>query len=296
MNGIINVLKPSGMTSHDIVNFIRKKLKIKKVGHTGTLDPNAAGVLPICLGKGTKITQYLIDDIKKYRCELTLGMETDTQDKYGTIVNKSDVKVSENKILNVIKSFQGEIKQIPPMYSAVKHKGKKLYELAREGKNIERDPRKVTIYNIDVINIKNNRRILFDVECSKGTYIRTLCNDIGRELGTYGYMSFLLRTRVGNFNLTDTVTIEEIEDLLLHGKLENKILPLDYPLVGYKKIILNESTKNILINGGKVPINGDSIDTIKEKYRVYCGSLFIGIGSILFYKDKKYVKIEKLLM
>jgi tRNA pseudouridine55 synthase len=169
INGILNILKPPNMTSHDIVSLVRKKLKVKKVGHTGTLDPMAAGVLPICIGKATKIVEYLQKDTKVYRAELSLGIVTDTQDRWGNILSENTVDILEDDIVNTINSFRGEIEQTPPMYSAIKHKGKKLYELAREGITIKRDTRKVIIYSIDIVNIKNNK-VLFDVKCSKGTY------------------------------------------------------------------------------------------------------------------------------
>ncbi|EOD00626.1 tRNA pseudouridine(55) synthase TruB [Caldisalinibacter kiritimatiensis] len=300
MNGILNVLKPTGMTSHDVVSYIRSKLKTKKVGHTGTLDPNAAGVLPICLGKATKITQYLIEKRKKYRCELTLGKETDTQDKYGKVIKESEIKVNENEIRRVFKNFLGEIEQIPPMHSALKHKGRKLYELARVGKKVDIKPRKIKVYNLDIISIKDNKKILFDVECSKGTYIRTLCKDIGRQLGPYGYMSFLLRTRVDKFDLLNAYTIEEINDYVNNNQIDDIILPIDYPLDNYKIITIKKRNKKIITNGGRVFL-GKKHDVMKlynkmAKYRIYCEGRFLGIGKIVELGDAWFVKMEKLLV
>lgn len=293
LNGILNVLKPTGMSSHDVVSFVRKALNIKKVGHTGTLDPNAAGVLPICLGKGTKISQYLINDRKKYRAELTLGIQTDTQDKYGKVINSSNNVVSKEEIYNAFNEFLGEIHQIPPMFSALKHKGKKLYELARENIHITREPRKVKIYDLNIIHIKENK-IIFDVECSKGTYIRTLCNDIGNYLKTYGHMSMLIRTKVGVFNLSDIYTLEEIQNKAYNGKIKEILKPLDYPLVNYNSFYIDDSLFNIITNGGKVQIKDKNLKNIK-KLKVYCRGNFIGIGNVIETDNKIFVKIDKML-
>lgn len=302
MNGLINVLKPTGMSSHDIVNFIRKTLKIKKVGHTGTLDPNAAGVLPVCLGKATRISEYLVDKTKEYRAEITLGYKTDTQDKYGNIICRSNNTVTEEDIIKAFKDFIGEIEQVPPMFSAVKYKGKKLYELARSGIEISRKPRKVFIHDIKIINIKNCNKILFDVKCSKGTYIRTLCNDIGEYLNTYGCMSFLLRTRVGNFNINDSFTIEEIEEISRFGNISAIVKPIDYALEKFESINFERKYYKSLVNGGSIPIDKTNFDTYKLKLdpfsliRVYCNSEFIGVGKVISNKEKKYIKMEKVLI
>ncbi|KNF08865.1 tRNA pseudouridine synthase B [Gottschalkia purinilytica] len=299
MNGIINVLKPSNMTSHDVVSFIRKKLNIKKVGHTGTLDPNAAGVLPICVGKATRVSQYFNDFNKSYRGELTLGYSTDTQDKYGTIIEKNeDIFVDEDEIKNVFNKFTGKINQIPPMYSALKYKGKKLYELAREGKTIERDSREVTIYDLKILKNYENRRILFDVKCSKGTYVRTLCEDIGRELGTLGHMSFLMRTGVGNFSIEEAFTLEEISEIASKNEIESIMKPLDSALLQYQKIILKENLLSVVKNGGKITLNNDIIEGYKlnEILRVYAGETFIGIGTIRESDNCILLKMEKVLL
>lgn len=296
MKGIINVLKPTGMSSHDVVNFIRKEYNMKKVGHTGTLDPNAAGVLPICIGKATRVIEYIQFNNKKYRGELTLGAQTDTQDRYGTIINKSTKKVTKDEIIKVFKTFVGEINQIPPMYSAVKKNGKKLYELARQGKTIERDPRRVFIESLEIIMITENK-ILFDVKCSKGTYIRTLCNDIGEKLGTFGYMSFLTRTNVGCFSIKDSYTIEEISKL--SDKMKKDILlSMDYPLKDFKKIKFNNNYYKKLVNGAKIDINRLDIKNINDKeiYRVYCNNIFIGMARIKNNNEGKYLKMNKVLV
>ena len=300
MKGIINVLKPTGMTSHDVVSFIRRTLNIKKVGHTGTLDPNAAGVLPICIGKATKVSQFLVNKDKKYRAELTLGQATDTQDKYGEIINETEVNVSEADIRKVFSKYEGEIYQIPPMFSALKHKGKKLYELAREGKTIEREPRKITIYNLDIIEIIGNK-VLFDVECSKGTYVRTLCSDIGETLKTFGHMSMLVRTKVDKFDIFDAVTLDEIQKYSQEDNIDLILKPIDFVLTQYKELILDDEYFEILQNGGRVFVS-NNLPLLKaninesSKVRIYCKNHFIGIGIVKSYNDEKYVKMEKVFL
>ncbi|MBS4536003.1 tRNA pseudouridine(55) synthase TruB [Clostridium sp. D2Q-14] len=296
MNGIINVLKPTGMSSHDIVNFIRKTLNMKKVGHTGTLDPNAVGVLPICIGKGTKIIKYIQYRNKKYRAELTLGSATDTQDKYGKIINTSDKVVNEEEIIKVIKNFKGEINQIPPMFSAIKKDGKKLYELAREGKVIERECRKIFIEEINIINMYKNK-VIFDVVCSKGTYVRTLCNDIGEKLGTYGHMSFLERLEVGMFKLDSAYTIEQIQDRARLNNF-NFILPIDYPLEFMQEINISKHFYKHITNGLKISTKRLNVDDFEMnvEYKIYCDKVFIGIGNIVENNDDTILKMNKVLV
>lgn len=213
MNGVINVLKPPGMTSHDVVSAIRKIYGLKRVGHAGTLDPAAAGVLPVFLGSSARLIEYLAEAGKSYRALVTFGIETDTGDDTGKIIKKiNNFAIPAPSVMEeVLASFIGEIDQLPPMYSAIKIQGKKLYELARRGITIERKPRKVTIYSLNLVRMVS-AGILIDITCSKGTYIRTLCQDIGEKLGLPATMSFLVRTKVGKFNLDDTWTLEEIEN------------------------------------------------------------------------------------
>ena len=297
MKGIINVLKPSGMTSHDVVSFIRKTFNMKKVGHTGTLDPNAAGVLPICIGKATRVAEYFNDFNKTYRGQLTLGYSTDTQDKYGVILeNSNNIEVTEEEIVNVFDKFKGDIDQIPPMYSAVKRNGIKLYELAREGKTIEREKRRIKIYSLDIIRNYDNKKILFDVECSKGTYVRTLCNDIGEQLGTLGHMSFLIRTKVGNFSIKDAYTLEEIINFKENNTLEDILMPIDTALLQYRNIVLDEEYFQAIKNGLKVKLNNNIQRNKEELFRIYCGETFIGIGTIIELDDHSYLKMQKVLL
>lgn len=290
MNGIINVLKPAGMSSHNIVAFIRKQLNMKKVGHTGTLDPYAAGVLPICVGKATKVSEYLLNDRKAYRAELDLSFSTDTQDAYGKIIDRSTNCPSSTEIREIIKSFVGEIEQVPPMYSALKVNGKKLYDLAREGKTIERKARKITIYKIDIISIKENK-VMMDVECSKGTYIRTLCFDIAEKLKCHGHMSFLLRTKTGKFDISTALTLEEIDALNCN---EIPFMKIEDLLDNYPKLVVNNKYFEPLNNGCKVRMT-DALAT-NISYKIYCNDLFLGIGSFHFKEDTYYLKMDKMLV
>lgn len=226
MDGIINVYKEKGYTSHDVVAKMRGILRMKKIGHTGTLDPDAEGVLPVCLGKGTKLCDMLTDRSKTYRAVLLLGLETDTQDTTGAVLNESPVDVSEEEVREAVMGFVGHYDQIPPMYSALKVGGKKLYELARAGKEVERQARPVEILEIQVEEI-SLPRVTMTVSCSKGTYIRTLCYDIGRKLGCGGCMESLLRTRVDRFVLADSLKLSEIERLRDEGRIGEYIVPVD---------------------------------------------------------------------
>lgn len=295
MNGIINFNKPKGMTSHDAVNFFRKLLNTKKVGHTGTLDPNATGVLPICIGKATKVSQYLVDANKEYIGELTLGCETDTQDGDGKILNFSNKLVNEDEILNSFNKFKGNISQIPPMYSALKYKGKKLYELAREGKVVERKPRNITIYELNVMEIKDNKKIRFYVKCSRGTYIRTLCHDIGIDLGTYGYMSDLTRVGVGDFKIKESLNMEYLSSLN-REELDNIILPIDKALKDFNKIVVSAKLHNKIKNGAVVPIEDKVNFNGDDKLRVYCNNEFIGIGRVIYKDNLKSLKMDKVFI
>lgn len=260
MNGILNIYKPMGMTSHDVVNRVRRISGIRKVGHTGTLDPDAEGVLPICIGKATKVADMLTFSDKRYTTTLKLGMTTDTQDTSGKILECKSVNVSQSKIENVIKTFSGELMQIPPMYSAIKVNGKKLYELARKGIEIERKPRKITIYEINILKI-NGENVELDIKCSKGTYIRTLCHDIGDVLGCGGCMARLVRTQTSTFEIDNSVTLDKLEN---HGILQF-LLPVD-ELFDYEKIFVDGEDERKILNGNSV-----KSDSVKEDicYRVY---------------------------
>ncbi len=266
MNGVINVNKPLGMTSHDVVYRLRKLLSIKKIGHTGTLDPDASGVLPMCIGRATKVADMLTAQDKQYIAEVTLGFATDTLDKSGVITETAEVNVSEADIKSAVGNFVGDIEQIPPMYSAIKVDGKKLYELAREGKEIERASRSVRIDSIEILDIDlDNNKFTMRVDCSKGTYIRTLCDDIGRRLGCFAHMSALERTRSGRFDITEAYTLEEIETLYNNGDL-SFFVPVDKVFEEYPSLVLTARKAHKMCNGTQVSVQGISEGTV---YRVY---------------------------
>lgn len=225
-NGIINIYKEKGFTSHDVVAKMRGICKQKKIGHTGTLDPDAVGVLPVCLGSGTKLCDMLTDKDKEYEAELLLGVETDTQDVTGVVLKESEVTSTEEEVRAAIMGFVGDYMQVPPMYSALKVNGKKLYELARAGKEVEREARPVVILGIEILEV-NLPVVRFRVACSKGTYIRTLCYDIGAKLGCGGTMKSLKRTKVGIFKVEDAITLEELEKLRDEDKIWDKLYPVE---------------------------------------------------------------------
>ncbi|MGN0298680.1 MAG: tRNA pseudouridine(55) synthase TruB [Lachnospiraceae bacterium] len=254
MNGVMNVYKEKGFTSHDVVAKLRGILHMKKIGHTGTLDPDAEGVLPVCLGSGTKLCDMLTDKSKTYRAVLLLGAETDTQDISGKILSESPVICGEEEVQAAIESFVGEYEQIPPMYSALKVNGKKLYELAREGKVIERKARKVEISNIIIEKIELPY-VTMSVSCSKGTYIRTLCHDIGAKLGCGGCMAQLIRTRVGVFYLEDAKTLKEIEEFRNNNQLDELVTPVWEMFPEYERCVVKEEFIRLSDNGNPLPVH-----------------------------------------
>ncbi len=281
MNGIINVYKEKDMTSHDCVAIIRRASGIKRVGHTGTLDPMATGVLPICIGRSTRIMDYTDLDEKVYDVEMLLGIETDTLDIWGSVVQKKEVpKFSDEKVLSSINSFVGEVTQKPPKYSALKVNGKKLYEYAREGKEVEIKSRIVTIHSISNIII-DIPHISFTVSCSKGTYIRSLCNDIGLKLNNLGIMTGLTRTKSGVFTIQNTINIMKLKEMEKED-IEKIILPPEYPLVNFGVISLNDKYMKDYMNGKSININ--VIDEIKEgidnRYKVFGDNDFVGVGVV----------------
>lgn len=253
MDGVINVNKSAGMTSFDVIASLRKILNMKKIGHTGTLDPDATGVLPICIGKGTKLVELLTANDKQYIAEVRLGITTDTQDTSGNITDERKVDISENNLISAISYFIGEIKQIPPMYSAIKVNGERLYKLAREGIIIEREPRKVFISDIKLNYFKKEENIFsITVDCSKGTYIRTLSNDIGEKLGCGAAMSALKRTKSGRFDIENSFTLDEIREKVSQNDF-SFICPVSEVMTEYEKIILAEKNSKNLIYG--IPFN-----------------------------------------
>lgn len=309
-NGIINIYKEKGFTSHDVVAKLRGILKQKKIGHTGTLDPDAQGVLPVCLGKATKLCDMLTDKEKAYRTVFVLGKATDTQDISGNVICETDTQryretLTDSVIYDTVMSFVGEYSQIPPMYSAIKVNGKKLYELAREGIEIERTPRNVKILAIKNLNI-DYPYISMEVECSKGTYIRTLCHDIGLKLGTYGCMTELERVKSGVFEKKGAYTLSQVEAFVREGMFDEKIIPTDKIFEEFESIHIDETLNKLLYNGNPIPVKNisiikeinmkaesDKLPASDKSYRVYdFKNEFIGIYKI---KDN-LLKPEKLFL
>lgn len=251
INGIINIHKTAGFTSHDVVAKMRGICGQKKIGHTGTLDPQATGVLPVCLGSATKVCDMLTDRDKEYVAELLLGVTTDTQDTTGEILETRHVdesSFSAERIKEAVMSFLGSYEQLPPMYSAIKVNGKKLYELAREGREVERKTRNVTIHELEILEVRLPV-IKFRAACSKGTYIRTLCADIGERLSCGGAMQSLVRTRAGGFFLKDAVSLETLQELRDTGRLEDVVLPVDSVFAEYPDLHVSEGQRKLLENG-----------------------------------------------
>ena len=289
MDGVLNIRKEKGYTSFDVVAKLRGILHMKKIGHTGTLDPDATGVLPVCLGKATKLCDLLTDKNKTYEAVLLLGKTTDTQDITGEVLEeKSTEALTEEKVREAIEGFIGDYEQIPPMYSALKVNGKKLYELAREGKVIERKARPVKILDIQILEI-DLPKVRMEVSCSKGTYIRTLCHDIGEKLGCGGCMESLIRTRVSTFRIEDAKTLDEIETLKQEGKLAELLVPIDAMFPFYPKITVKDDWKAFAKNGNPLDLKmlkeacGQDEET---QVRLYDESgKFIAIYQ---WKEKKY--------
>ncbi len=270
--GFLNIYKPEGMTSHDVVARLRRVTKIKQIGHTGTLDPFATGVLPVCIGKATRLIEYLEDD-KEYIATVQFGAETDTYDCDGQIVKTYKKTAKEDEILSVLKIFKGEIEQYPPIYSAIKVKGKKLYEYARQGQNVEINPRKVVISRIELLDFdeeKQSAKII--VGCSKGTYIRSIAHDLGQNLGCGGYLTALERTKAGIFNVENSVNLEELEDI--NDVCNNLINPLD--VLNLPVYNLNDIEKEQVSHG--MPLANNKFENLHVVILVYGGRIYaIGI-------------------
>ena len=291
MNGVLNIFKPKGMSSFDAVRVVKKVAGTGKVGHTGTLDPEATGVLPICIGKATKIIDYIMDSEKVYEVTLKLGIRTTTYDLEGEVLEERDPShLTEEEILNAINSFKGEYSQIPPMYSALKQNGVRLYELARKGIEVERKGRLVNIFNLEDIKI-NNPYISMKVTCSKGTYIRSLCYDIGEKLGVFATMTQLNRAKTSVFSQEKSININE----LTKENINDYILSMEEALEKYDKIIVNKKYVKLLVNGVRVADGRFTKDKVinNKLYRVYDDeNNFIGLGE----RNDAGFKIEKLLI
>ena len=300
MNKIVNIIKPTGMTSHDVVSAVRKILNIKKVGHTGTLDPDASGVLPICVGKSTKVSELILNKDKSYICELTLGINTDTYDSSGEILERFNVGVTEEEIKNAFETQRGEIDQVPPIYSALKVNGKRMCDLVRSGKvdEIVVKSRRVNIKDINILSINNNK-IMFYVKCSKGTYVRSICYDIGKELGCGGHMSFLLRTSSGKFNLENGITLEQLQEYKENNTLDKYLYDIDYVLSNLNHVEIHQNAYKYYINGGVI----DNKRFIKQSFnykdelvRVYCNGDFLGTGKLSKKDNTIQLKSDKLFI
>ncbi len=279
MNGIIIINKHKGCTSHDIVYKVKKMFN-EKVGHTGTLDPMATGVLPLLIGKGTQCSKYLINHDKIYNVTLQLGEKTDTADSEGKVIETKEVKeetLKKENIEKIFEKFKGKQEQIPPIYSAIKVNGKKLYEYARKGQEVEIKPRKIEIYNIELLNInEKQKQIEFQVSCSKGTYIRSLCEDIAQRLETVGYMLELKRIQVGNFNIKEAITIEQLENNIDNKEfIEENFIQFEEIFKNKEKIELDDRKLRLFLNGVQLTIGKED-----GTYKIYNNNKFIGIGIV----------------
>lgn len=298
MNRIINIYKPKGITSNGVVTKVKKILNMKKVGHTGTLDPDACGVLPICLGRATKVCELIVDKEKTYVCEMRLGIETDTYDSSGEILKTIETdNITNEDIKKAFESQVGDISQYPPKYSALKVKGKRMCDLVRAGRGheIKLQPRNIKIHNIEILKIQGDF-VTFSVNCSKGTYVRSICHDIGQILGVGGNMTDLERTKSGNFTVENSITLEELEVFKKENSVENHSFEIEFVLMNLKKIMLVENAVKYYSNGGIIysdRFNGKISDEDKI-VRVYSKDGFIGTGSLIREEDKLAVKNSKL--
>ena len=295
MNGILNVYKEKGFTSHDVVAKLRGICHQKKIGHTGTLDPEAEGVLPVCFGRATKVCDLLTDEDKTYEAVLLLGRITDTQDVHGKTLDERTVAVTEEQVRETVMQFEGDILQIPPMYSALKVNGKKLYQLARAGKEVERQPRPVTIHEIRILEM-DLPRVRMTVTCSKGTYIRTLCHDIGERLGCGGCMEALIRTRVGRFCREDSLRLAEVEERMAVGRLESCLTAPDALFEKWPRRTADERFEKLLYNGNALPKEAfqefpkeETAPVVRAYDRTGC---FIGV--YVWQQERKQYRPEKM--
>ena len=294
MNGIINVYKEQGYTSFDVVAKLRKMLHIKKIGHTGTLDPLAEGVLPVCIGNATKVCGLLTDKDKEYVTTFKLGLKTDTQDITGTVIAESEVNVTEEEIIDVIKSFIGLIPQLTPMYSARKVNGKKLYEYAREGIEVERKTKTVNIRKISDISVDMTEKLVsMRVLCEKGTYIRTLCNDIGEKLGCYATMTELKRTMVDIFLEENALKLSEIQALVDAQRADVCIIPTDNMFLVYKRVDISDDALKYVLNGNKLSLNDINYDISNDEVvRIYHNDRFLA----LYQREEDIIKVKAMFL
>lgn len=302
LDGVLNIYKEKGYTSHDVVAKMRGILKQKKIGHTGTLDPDAEGVLPVCLGQATRLCDMLTDHDKTYRAVMLLGVETDTQDSSGQVLSQKNVDCTEETVRQAIDGFVGAYDQVPPMYSALKVDGKRLYELARQGKVVERKARPVTIYEITIESVELPR-VTMTVHCSKGTYIRTLCHDIGQKLGCGACMESLLRTQVERFRLEDSITLGELEKIRDAGETTKYLISVEQMFSGYPAAAAKKEADSLAHNGNPVKLSqvelGQGNMEIKlqpgDRFRLYDSEgLFLGIYE--YQQEKNWMKPQKMFL
>lgn len=292
MNGILLIDKDKGMTSHDVVNRVRRILGTRKVGHTGTLDPIATGLLPVLVGEGTKISNYIVADDKEYIATAAFGSEYTTYDITGDILSKTDNIPSDKDVIKYIEGLKGKHTQKPPIYSAIKVNGKKLYEYARAGIEVEIPEREVEIFETEVLNIKSGD-VCFRVKCSTGTYIRSLIQSMGRDLSSYAAMSDLRRTKVGVFNIEDAISLENLEKLS-NEEIEERLISIEEALSDMKKFIVPEYFYDRIKNGLQFRMKKTDL-SIGEEVRIYCKGEFIGIGYIRM-KDTPELQLKKLII
>ena len=280
LEGVVNVLKPPGLTSSDVVSDIRHIFGMKRVGHTGTLDPGAAGVLPICIGRATRLFDYLVDKEKEYIGEIAFGIATDTQDSYGEAVERMDAVVTEEMVKAVLPSFTGLQRQTAPLYSALSVGGKKMYKLAREGVEVERKVREINVPALELLTQTAPNRYLVRIVCSKGTYVRTLCHDIGERIGVPAHMSFLLRTRSGAFDLDGAFTIGELREMKEQDRLGEAVTSIEQSLmhIGEARMELNAKGEKFLTHGAEVVFPGVENLPVDIPLRGYCNGKFLGIA------------------
>ncbi len=280
LEGVVNVLKPPGLTSSDVVSDIRHIFDMKRVGHTGTLDPGAAGVLPICIGRATRLFDYLVDKEKEYIGEIAFGIATDTQDSYGEAVEHKDAAVTADMIEDVLPCFVGVQNQTAPLYSALSVGGRKMYKLAREGVEVERKVREINVPALELITQTAPNRYLVRIVCSKGTYVRTLCHDIGEKMGVPAHMSFLLRTRSGAFDLDGAFTIAELREMKEQGRLAEAVTSIEQSLmhIGEVRMELNAKGEKFLTHGAEVVFPGVENVPVDIPLRGYCNGKFLGIA------------------
>lgn len=292
MEGVVNLLKPPGMTSSDAVTDIRRLFGIKRVGHTGTLDPGAAGVLPICVGRATRLFDYLVDKQKEYIAQIHFGAATDTQDSYGTVTERCERIVLPEEVMAALPRFTGDIGQVAPMYSAVRVDGKKLYQLARRGEETPEVRREVTIYSLELLAQDGENRFLIKMNCSKGTYVRRVCADIGAALGVSAHMAFLLRTRSGNFAIEDAYTLAELARMKEEGRLAEAVVPIEAALsmLGEARLALTEYEARLLVNGAQIAhpsLEGYAQET---PLRAYANGEFVGVA--LAKEGKMHIRLN----